>query len=131
NFPRLFTACCERDSGEILVAHTRSGEPAAMVFLVWGAGMMYYLMATRLPGSNSAGAANLLLWAAIKRAHERGLILDLDGVIHDGQMRFFLGFGGQMSYRLIVTRSRSHYDVARYLHQCIRGRRSVDTSCFT
>ena len=131
NFPRLFAACRERDSGEILVARTRSGEPAAMVFVVWGGGMMYYLMATRLPGSNSAGAGNLLLWAAIKRAHQRRLILDLDGVIHEGQMRFFLGFGGQISYRLIVTRGRPLYDVARYLHQRIRNRRSVYTSCFT
>jgi hypothetical protein len=135
NFPALFAACCERDSGEVLAAHTRSGEPAAMVFLVWGGGVMYYLLATRLPDSASAGAANLLLWSAIKRAHERGLVLDLDGIIHAGQMRFFMGFGGQMSSRLIVTRGQPLYHVAQYVRRrlqwSVRGRRSADTSNFT
>jgi hypothetical protein len=93
--------------------------------------VMYYLLATKLPDPTSAGAANLLLWSAIKRAHQRGLILDLDGIIHAGQMRFFLGFGGQMSSRLIVTRGRPLYHVAHYVRQCIRGRGSTDTSYFT
>jgi hypothetical protein len=136
NFPALFTACCERESGEVLAAHPRSGEAAAMAFLVWGNGVMYYLLATRRPTPASAGAANLLLWSAIKQAHERGLILDFDGIIHTGQMRFFLGFGGQMSSRLIVTRSRPLYNVIRYVSQRIdpsrvRRRRSTDTSNFT
>jgi hypothetical protein len=133
NFPGLFAACRERESGEVLAAHTGSGEPVAMVFVVWGGGVMYYLLASRLPGPTSVGAANLLLWSVIKRAHERGLILDLDGIVHAGQMRFLLGFGGQMSSRLIVTRGRPLYYVARYLGQRmqLRGRRSTDTSYFT
>jgi hypothetical protein len=126
NFPALFAACCERESGEVLAAHTRSGEPAAMVFLVWGSDVMYYLLATRLPDPTSAGAANLVLWSAINRAHRRGLILDLDGIIHAGQMRFFLGFGGKMSSRLIVTRGRPLYHVVRYVHRRVRGRLSTD-----
>ena len=134
NFPGLFAACRERDSGEVLVARSNVGDPVAMVFLVWGGGVMYYLLASKLPGTGSAGAANLLMWSAIRRAHERGLVLDLDGIIHPGQMRFFMGFGGQMSSRLIVTRGRPLYHVARYARQClqrIRGGKAADTSYFT
>jgi lipid II:glycine glycyltransferase (peptidoglycan interpeptide bridge formation enzyme) len=134
NFPAVLAACRERDSGEVLVARSNAGAAVAMVFLVWGGGVMYYLLASKLPGAGSAGAANLLMWCAIRRAHERGLVVDLDGIIHPGQMRFFMGFGGQMSSRLIVTRGRPLYHVARYARQCmkrIRGGKTADTSYFT
>ena len=45
-FSTLFSACQSRMSGLILGAFDRDGAPAAMVFLVWGHGVMYYLLST-------------------------------------------------------------------------------------
>jgi len=130
-FPAVFAESRARDCGEILAACTHSGRPAAMVYLVWGAGAMYHLLATRQPGAASTNAANLLVWSAIKRAHERGLIFDFDGVVNSGQMRFFLGFGGEISWRLMVTRTRPIYGLARAVRMKLVRHGSSDTSHFT
>ena len=77
-FSAAFSACQARDSGEILKASWPDGNPAAMVFLVWGHGRMYYLLTTRVIDPKDNGSVPLLIWSAIKRAHERRLIFDLD-----------------------------------------------------
>jgi hypothetical protein len=113
-FHAVFSESRERDCGDILAAYGLDGAPAAMVYLVWGRGIMYYLLSTRNPDIANTGAVNLLLWSAIQRAHERELVFDFDGVINSGQMRFLLGFGGQLSTRLIVTRAKPLFRLARY-----------------
>jgi lipid II:glycine glycyltransferase (peptidoglycan interpeptide bridge formation enzyme) len=106
NFPALFSESRARESGIILGAFDHDGTPIAMTYLVWGHGIMYYLLSTRSFHSGDAGAASLLLWSAMKRAHEMGLALDLDGVSSSGTARFLSNFGGQIKTRLIIQRSR-------------------------
>jgi hypothetical protein len=105
-FPTLAAACWDRDSGEILSACRPDGRPVAMVFLVWGGGVMYYLMSTRSAEADDNGSISLLIWTAIQRAHSRGLRFDLDGVSTSGTARFLSGFGGRIKIRLIVQKSR-------------------------
>jgi hypothetical protein len=128
-FPALFSECRSRNSGEILVAFANK-VPAAMAFLVWGHGVMYYNMATRSL-ANSTGAMNLLLWVAIKSANERAYVFDFDGVVKMGAMRFFLGFGGQMKTRLLVTRSRASYKLLRGAKTMILGGQADESGKFT
>ncbi len=103
-FPALFAACRSRQCGEILAAFTPQGSPVAMTYLVWSPQTMYYTLSTRSfdPGDN--GSVSLLIWSAMKRAHDLGLKFDLDGVYTSGTARFLSGFGGRIKIRLAVKR---------------------------
>jgi hypothetical protein len=103
-FPKLFAECRARGCGEILGAFAPDGSPVSMVYLVWSATKMYYLLSTRGPDPEDNGSVNLLLWSAMKRANERGLMFDLDGVYTSGSARFLSGFGGRIRTRLLVRR---------------------------
>ncbi len=130
-FQAAFSACQARDSGEILKASWPDGKPAAMVFLVWGHGTMYYLMTTRVIDAKDNGSVPLLIWSAIKRAHERSLIFDLDGVSTSGLARFLSGFGGQIRTRTIVQRSSFAYSALQYAKRALIGGRADETIPFT
>jgi hypothetical protein len=104
-FPDAFAESRARDCGEILSARWPDGKPAAMVYLVWGHGRMYYLLSTRAHDPSDNGSVNLLIWSAIKRAHQRGLVFDLDGVSTTGTARFLSGFGGKIKARMIIERA--------------------------
>jgi hypothetical protein len=113
-FPTVFSECQARGSGELLAAFTPSGTPAAMVFLVWGSEIMYYLLSTRAPDIASNGAISLLLWKAMHRAHQMNKVFDLDGIYSSGSFRFLSGFGGYLQTRIVVKRIQPFYSVARF-----------------
>jgi Acetyltransferase (GNAT) domain len=127
-FPALFSECCARNCGVILAALQPGGAPVAMTYLVWGSGIMYYLMTTRAPDVSDNGSVNLLIWSAMKRAHELGLLFDLDGVTTSGTARFLSGFGGSVKTRLTVTTSRPMFNVVESLKTIVRGGRTVPSS---
>ena len=120
-----------RDSGEILSARWPDGTPTAMAYLVWGHGTMYYLLSTRAADAGDNGSVNLLIWSAIRRAHERGLTFDLDGVSSGGTARFLSGFGGRLEMRLIARRSRFMYGAMEYAKRRLIGGQAKDTRAFT
>ena len=128
-FPAMFLAAHQRGCGEILCANWPDGKPAAMVVLVWGGGRMYYLMSTRARDKGDNGSINLLIWEGVKRAHERGLVFDLDGVTTSGTSRFLSGFGGQFAMRLIVQRTSTLYGAMRSTKRLLgRGKADATTS---
>jgi hypothetical protein len=108
-FNAVFSECAARNCGEIIAAVQPDGTPLAMTFLVWGNGVMYYLMTTRAQDAQDTGSVNLLIWTAMKKAHELGLVFDLDGVTTYGTARFLSGFGGQIQTRLIIAHARPIY----------------------
>jgi hypothetical protein len=120
-----------RDCGEILCASWPDGTPTAMVFLVWGHGTMYYLLSTRASDAGDNGSVNLLLWVAVQRAHERGLVLDLDGVSSSGTARFLSRFGGNPELRLIVRRSKFLYSALQTTKRRLVGGKADATAAFT
>jgi hypothetical protein len=115
HFPALFAESRARESGVILGAFDHTGTPAAMTYLVWGHGAMYYLLSTRSFDRADSGAVSLLIWAAMKQAHEMGLVLDLDGVYSSGSARFLSNFGGHMKTRFLIRRSRIVYGALQYI----------------
>lgn len=119
-FPALFAECDARKCGAVLGAFDREGSPTAMAYFVWGRGRMYYLLSTRSFRSNDYGAVSLLLWSAMKQAHEMGLVLDLDGVYSSGTARFLSSFGGQLKTRLTIRRSRMLYSALQGLRRQYR-----------
>lgn len=114
-FPLLFTECSARSCGVILAATTPDGSPVAMTFLVWGHGVLYYTLSTRAPGGSESGCVNLLIWAAIERAHALGLICDLDGIVSQGIARFLGGYGGEVAVRLVATHFKPLYGALQSL----------------
>ncbi len=117
NFGAVFSECRARQCGCILGAFDHIDAPIAMTFLIWGHGIMYYLMSTRSLGTRDEGAISLLIWSAMRRAHELALILDLDGVYSSGAARFLSNFGGNIKQRLIISRSRIAYGALRLLNR--------------
>lgn len=119
HFPDLFTESRRRDSGMVLGAFDPTGKPVAMTFLVWGYGVMYYLLSTRSPNLADSGAVSLLIWSAMKEAHQRGLLLDLDGVYSSGTARFLSNFGGSMKTRLLIRRSSNFFGALQYVKRMV------------
>jgi len=103
-FPGLFAQCRAHACGEIVAAFSSAAVPVAMIFLVWGARTMYYVLSTRTPDPSHHGAVNLLIWEAMQRARGRGLVFDLDGVYNSGSAHFLGRFGGRIRTRLAVRR---------------------------
>ena len=85
-------------------------------------------LSTRDTDVRDNGSANLLVWSAMKRAHELGLFFDLDGVSNAGMARFLSGFGGTIKTRLIITKGRPVYNIAQSLKTILRGGRSVQST---
>jgi lipid II:glycine glycyltransferase (peptidoglycan interpeptide bridge formation enzyme) len=127
-FPILFSECRARNRGEILAAVRPDGVPVAMTFLVWDDQIMYYLMSSRDTDVRDSGSANLLVWSAMKRAHERDLLFDLDGVSTAGTARFLSGFGGTIKTRLIITKEQPAYSVVQGLKVMLHGGRAVQST---
>jgi Acetyltransferase (GNAT) domain len=127
-FPILFSECRARNCGEILAAMRPDGVSVAMTFLVWDDKRMYYLMSTRDTAVPDVGSVNLLIWSAMKRAHDLGLIFDLDGVSNEGTARFLSGFGGTIKTRLVVTKGCPVYNVVQSVKTIMRGGRSVQST---
>ena len=102
-----------------------------MTFIVWGQGTMYYLLSTRAPDIEDNGSVNLLIWSAMKRAHQRQLLFDLDGVSSSGTARFLAGFGGHIRTRLIVQRANPIYRAISYVYTNSVNRQASESSEFT
>jgi lipid II:glycine glycyltransferase (peptidoglycan interpeptide bridge formation enzyme) len=127
-FPALFTECRARSRGEILAAAVQpDGVPVAMTFLVWDDQIMYYLMSTRDTDVRDNCSTSLLVWSAMKLAHERGLLFDLDGVSTVGTGRFLNGFGGTIKTRLVITKGQPVYNIVQGLKMMLRGGRPVQS----
>jgi len=126
-FPHLFSECTARGCGVLLAANLPTGSPVAMTFLVWSHGIMYYLLSTRAVDMQDNGSANLLVWTGMKKAHQLGLLFDLDGVTTRGTARFLSGFGGEPKTRLVITRGRPAYRAVQALRKVFYGANDRDT----
>jgi hypothetical protein len=127
-FPSVFSECQARNCGVILAAIQPGGVAVAMTFLVWKSPKMYYLMSSRASDAQDSGSVSLLIWTAMKRAHELGLVFDLDGVTTTGTARFLSGFGGSIRTRLVITAGRPVYNVVESLKTILRRGRSPSSS---
>ena len=113
-FPALYAECRARDCADVLAAVDANGSPVAMTFLVWDDHKMYYLLSARSQDVPDKGSVNLLIWSAITKAHERGLVFDLDGVSTSGTAQFLAGFGGKLSTRMTVACARPVYSTVQH-----------------
>jgi hypothetical protein len=99
----LCEALLFHEQGRILTAVNAVGKICAAILYVWDARAAYYLLTTRTEEAGN-GAVSLLIWHAIQDAAGRGLIFDFDGVATPGSRVFYIGFGGRVVPRYIVSR---------------------------
>lgn len=130
-FEDLFVQSRIRDSGEILSARWPDGRAAAMTYIAWGHGRMYYLLSSRAADAGDNGSVNLLIWSAMLRANRRGLQLDLDGVSTSGTARFLSGFNGSPSLRMVVRRTGLKYSALQFAKRQLFGFPDRKTVTFT
>jgi hypothetical protein len=99
---RLFAEASERGRSCILSATRNGTQDASAAVLIWDAQTMYFWLAARDHGAGR-GAKTLVLWDAIKMAHQMGLSFDFDGFYSLSGANFILSFGLPTSIRPIVS----------------------------
>jgi Acetyltransferase (GNAT) domain len=90
---RIFEACIRRGQATILTAAGEDGYDRACTVLVWGGGVLYYFLPARDRDLATGGSNALLVWEAIRFAHNRKLIFDFDGFGSTNTAKFLLRFG--------------------------------------
>ncbi|MCW2275842.1 hypothetical protein M2321_003441 [Rhodoblastus acidophilus] len=118
-FSKIHAACCARGCGEIFACLDESGSPIAMTFVVWDRRVMSYLLTVRYPEAGDKGSVNLLIWTAMQKAHELGLIFDLDGVSTTGTAEFLSHLGGELRTRMIVTSARPLFSTFQHFKRIL------------
>jgi lipid II:glycine glycyltransferase (peptidoglycan interpeptide bridge formation enzyme) len=91
----LVNICKKNECGNILVATDQNGTEIAMLWVVWDANTMYYLISGIADSHQNSGAMNLLVWQAIQMAKNLNChYFDFEGSRHKGIDTFFKSFGG-------------------------------------
>ena len=122
-FPLLYAACRQRDCGEIFSVRTTAGTLAAAIFVVWGHGVMYYLLTTRSRDTQDYGLVSLLILRAMQEANRRGVVLDLDGIASQAIFHFLSGFGGAIRTRTVVQKRAPWLELGSAAWHAVRGTR--------
>jgi hypothetical protein len=102
---RIDEAAAGHDARTILIARDADGRARAAGYFVHDARYTTYLLAAT--DAEVRGAAALVLWAAIKRAAERGTAFDFEGSMLRHVESFVRSFGGSPTPYTIVWRTAS------------------------
>ena len=101
---RVYEACIRESSGCLLAARDSAGVLRAAILLVWGNGVMYYLLTAHDAQPEGAGSVKLLLWEGLKLAQGMGMTFDFHGLPRPGAINILTGFGGVVANRIVVTK---------------------------
>lgn len=110
---RLFEACRSRDAACLLAARDQDNVLSAAVMLVWGHGVMYYLLSSRTTAPEAVNAIKLLLWEAAQLAAKKHLTFDFDGFSRPAAVNILSGFGGEVHNRINIMRMSPLLSLAR------------------
>jgi hypothetical protein len=101
---RLYEACLAQDATCLLAARDEKGVLRAASMPVWGHGVMYYLLASHDADPAGKGSIKLLIWEALKMAHQKRLTFDFDSFWRPESVPTLMGFGGTVHNRITVTK---------------------------
>ncbi|WP_429250818.1 GNAT family N-acetyltransferase [Paraburkholderia sp. GAS333] len=116
----LLAEVIKRDAGKLLGCYGKDGQLQAAVAVVADNTALYYFLSSRKQDAHG-GAVSLLIWTAIRLAHERQLVFDFDGISNQGILMFLSGFGGKLVRRFEIRRMRSDYSAFRKIHRNIKA----------
>jgi len=112
----LLAQAVGRDAGKMLGCYSKDGVLQAEIAVVFDDTALYYLLCSRRQDTHG-GAVSLLIWSAIRLAHERQLVFDFDGVSSQGILTFLSGFGGKLVRRFEIRRLQPGYATFRRLYR--------------
>jgi hypothetical protein len=101
---RVYEACIRENAGCLLAVRDGAGVLRAAIMLVWGDGVMYYLLTAHDARPEGAGSIKLLLWEGLKLAQRLGMTFDFHGLPRPGAINILTGFGGVVANRIAVTK---------------------------
>jgi hypothetical protein len=102
---RIWAEVSSRGVGTVLSAYDASGAESAVCVLVWDDKCLYYLLSTRIRNAGARNANIFLIWSAIQKAEELGVVFDMDGYHSVEAFRFQRRFGLKLVERKLVYRS--------------------------
>lgn len=117
---RLYEACVRERAGCLLAARDGAGVLRAAILLVWGNGVMYYLLTAHDAKPEGAGSVKLLLWEGLKMAHRFGMVFDFHGLPRPGATNLLTGFGGVVANRIVITKIPTGLYLAREIASRMR-----------
>lgn len=91
---RLYKACKEKESGQILCALDEHGEINAVMYYIWDDRSVYLLMGGAMPEYSGNQGYPALIYHGISFAHERGLVFDFEGSMIKRIARSYREYGG-------------------------------------
>jgi hypothetical protein len=118
---RLFSAAAARGQAEILFARLNGGDDTAAMILLEDRHTTHTWLSARNVAQKYRGASSLLVFEAMRAAHERGCVLDLDGYVRPEVGSFMMKFGLQPVVRPYVNGSSP-------LWQCFRAMTTLANS---
>jgi hypothetical protein len=101
---KVYEACIREGAGCLLAARDSAGVLRAAILLVWGNGVMYYLLTAHDAKPEGAGSVKLLLWEGLKLAQRLGMTFDFHGLPRPNAINILTGFGGLVANRIVVTK---------------------------
>lgn len=110
---RIYEACVKENAGCLLAARDDTGTLRAAIMLVWGNGVMYYLLTAHDAQPQGAGSVKLLIWEGLKLARRFGMVFDFHGLPRPGAVNILTGFGGTVENRIVVSKIPPMLHVAR------------------
>lgn len=91
---RLYHACIQHQSGQLLCARDTGGNLHSLIFLVWDEAAMYPLLGGYMPEFSNSQSYPALTYHSIAMAGERGLSYDFEGSMIHRIAVSFRQFGG-------------------------------------
>jgi len=127
-FQSIFSACLQREQGELLCAYDEQGRLHAGAFFVWDQTTTYLLIVSRNQDFQHSFAARLLLWHGIQRAITRGHVFDFNGGDVPSIGDFFASFGATKTPYLRATRYSNVF--GRTFVRCVKFLRNPRNALF-
>ncbi len=112
---RVYEACRKADAGCLLAVRDKNAVLRGAIMLVWGNGVMYYLLTAHDAQPEGAGSIKLLLWESLKLASRRGMVFDFHGFPRPGAVNLLSGFGGVVRNRITVMKIPPMLQMARLI----------------
>lgn len=92
-FEKIYNECYKRNQGKIFYAVDESNNIHAALFIIWDENSAYDLISTIDPQFRYSGAANLLVYEAIKHTSNYTKVFDFEGSMIENVENSFRQFG--------------------------------------
>jgi hypothetical protein len=107
---KVYTTFAPSQTCDLLAAIDAEGKAHAAVLVVYDGNTAHYLAGGSDPDLRKSSAMNALIWAAIERAHARGIQqFDFQGSMIESVEKVFRAFGGVQTPFFRITKTKNRF----------------------